>query len=185
MNDARKALAAIVSKTRSYVDEARKRKSGARVITASAMASSASAKEAELLKNLDAAPRQAPAAELGPVKALFVAEAAISPESPAGRLLAKIIQAMGLGREDAAVCALSELEAALPRRKPLALVSLGPAASAALLKSEAPFPSLRGRFAAFQGLPLMPTHHPAEVLKNDALKRSVWEDMKLVAAKLK
>ena len=65
----------------------------------------------------------------------------------AGKLLAKIIQAMGLQRSDAAICSLGELGAKLPLLKPKALVALGEGAAKALLKSELELGRLRGEEA--------------------------------------
>jgi DNA polymerase len=39
---------------------------------------------------------------------------------------------------------------------------------------------LRGRFHNFRGIKLMPTYHPAFLLRNPDMKRDVWEDMKMV-----
>ena len=185
-NDARTALAALTAKAKAFVETERKLHPAARVVTAEPMLSSASAKEAALLKSLSSAPAHAPArAALQSAKLVFVSATPLAPESPAGKLLAKIIPAMGLAPAQTALCAPAELEAKIATLKPLALVALGATACEALLKNGGDFGKLRGRFAEHLGLPLMPTHHPSELVENDALKRHVWEDMKLVAAKLK
>jgi uracil-DNA glycosylase len=44
---------------------------------------------------------------------------------------------------------------------------------------------LRGSWYEYQGIPLMPTFHPAYLLRNPASKREVWEDMKLVMQRLR
>ena len=49
-----------------------------------------------------------------------------------------------------------------------------------LLKTAEPITRLRGRMGEYQGIPVMPTYHPAYLLRNPASKREVWEDMKLV-----
>ena len=192
MSDLRKDLAALTAKAKAYVEAERGRHPTARVISSTPMKSSASVKEAELIKALERVPSGAagkpgakPLAALAAVKVAFVTESALPEDSAAGKLLSKIIQAMGLLREDAAIVKLSALAEALPQLKPKALVALGDGAARALCQTEQPLSALRGRFAEYQGLPLMPTHHPVEVSKNEALKRHVWEDMKLVAAKLK
>jgi hypothetical protein len=185
-NDARQALAALASKAKAFADAQRKLYPAARVLTAEPMTSSASAKEAALLRSLSSAPALAPARTAPQsAKLVFVSATPLPAESPAGKLLAKIVQAMGLAPAQTALCAPDELEAKLPELKPLALVALGAAACEALLKNGGDFGKLRGRFCEHGGLPLMPTHHPSELVENDALKRHVWEDMKLVAAKLK
>ena len=186
-DDARKALAGLAAKAKTFTDSERKRMPRARVVTARPMQSSASARDASLIKSLSSAPSHVPAegSSLQPAKLLFVSAEPLPAESAAGKLLSKIIQAMGLPREGAEVCSPGELEARISARKPLALVSLGAAATEAILKNGVELGKLRGRFAEHAGLPLMPTHHPAELVENDTLKRHVWEDMKLVAAKLK
>lgn len=187
MSNPRQELAALVAKTKKYVDARRKEQPNARVIADTPMRASASQREAEALKSAKNAPAfiHTPAAAPKEVKVAFVSEAPFADESAAGKLLLKIIQAMGLARADAAICTLSELESRLPQLKPKALVALGEGAARAMLKSQLELSRLRGRFSEYAGLPLMPTHHPAELLAGEMLKRHVWEDMKLVAAKLK
>jgi DNA polymerase len=53
-------------------------------------------------------------------------------------------------------------------------------AAQALLETAAPIGILRGRFHSFRGVKLMPTYHPAYLLRNPAKKREVWEDMQMV-----
>jgi uracil-DNA glycosylase len=48
------------------------------------------------------------------------------------------------------------------------------------LKTEGKITSLRGRFHSYQGILLMPTYHPAFLLRNPNSKRDVWEDMKKI-----
>ena len=55
-------------------------------------------------------------------------------------------------------------------------------AAQTLLREAAPISKLRGRWHSYQGIPLMPTFHPAYLLRNPAEKREVWEDMKRVRA---
>jgi DNA polymerase len=45
--------------------------------------------------------------------------------------------------------------------------------------------ALRGRWSSYRGIPLMPTFHSAYLLRNPKAKREVWEDLKLVMARLK
>jgi DNA polymerase len=118
----------------------------------------------------------------------------------AGQLLDKIIAAIGLGRDDVYICNVVKCrppgnrdpapeEAAtcgpFMRRqlaiiRPEVVVALGKPAARFLLGTEAPIGQLRGRFHDFDGVKLMPTYHPAYLLRNSAGKRPVWEDMKQV-----
>jgi uracil-DNA glycosylase len=118
----------------------------------------------------------------------------------AGQLLSKIIAAMGLKREEVYICnilkcrppgnrnpqpeeiapcepfLIRQLEAIRPR----VICALGTFAAQTLLKSEAPISVLRGRFHSYQGIPLMPTYHPAYLLRNPGAKKQVWEDVQLI-----
>jgi DNA polymerase len=118
----------------------------------------------------------------------------------AGQLLTKIIEAMGLKREEVYICnilkcrppgnrnplpdeiaacepfLIRQLEAIRPR----VICALGSFAAHALLKSEAPISVLRGRFHRYQGIPLMPTYHPAYLLRNPGAKKQVWEDVQSI-----
>jgi DNA polymerase len=68
--------------------------------------------------------------------------------------------------------------------RPRIIVCLGKFAAQTLLGTEASISSLRGRFHDYHGIRVMPTYHPAFLLRNPAMKRTVWEDMKLVVAEL-
>jgi DNA polymerase len=61
---------------------------------------------------------------------------------------------------------------------------LGKFAAQWLLKTAEPISRLRGRFGEYQGIAVMPTWHPAYLLRNPAAKREVWEDMKAVLKRL-
>lgn len=118
----------------------------------------------------------------------------------AGQLLTKIIIAMKLQREDVYICNIlkcrppnnrnplpQEIEQCQPfllrqirAINPLAIVCLGTFAAQTLLGTKAPISKLRGRFHNYHGIPLMPTFHPAFLLRNPAMKRDVWEDMQKV-----
>ncbi len=118
----------------------------------------------------------------------------------AGQLLTKIIQAIQLTREEVYITnvikcrppgnrnpapdEISACEPFLIRQlqtiQPKLICALGTFAAQALLKSEEKISSLRGRFHAYQGIPLMPTYHPAFLLRNPDRKRDVWEDMKKI-----
>lgn len=118
----------------------------------------------------------------------------------AGQLLTKIIQAMGFRREDVYICNVlkcrppnnrnpltPEIEQCHPFMlrqvkaiAPEAIVALGTFAAQTLLKTKEPISKLRGHFHDYHGIPLMPTFHPAFLLRNAGMKREVWEDMQQV-----
>jgi len=105
VSDARGSLAAIVAKAKNYVEGQRQLHPGAKVRSLTPMQGSASAKEAELLKSLEGLPAFVPGPSLPrQAKVVFVSAGALSEDSAAGKLLSKIIQAMGLARADAAIC---------------------------------------------------------------------------------
>ena len=68
--------------------------------------------------------------------------------------------------------------------KPKAIVTLGKFAAQCLLKTRTPISRLRGEWAQYQGIPLMPTFHPAYLLRNPADKRLVWRDIQQVMSAL-
>lgn len=76
------------------------------------------------------------------------------------------------------------LEAQIRAIRPRVLVALGAVPAQWLTKSATPISKLRGRFAAWEGIAVMPTFHPAYLLRNPAAKRDVWEDLKLVMQSL-
>ncbi len=67
---------------------------------------------------------------------------------------------------------------------PKVIVALGKVAAQALLRTNSPISRLRGQWHCYRGIPLMPTLHPAYLLRNPAAKRLVWEDIKQVIRKL-
>lgn len=122
----------------------------------------------------------------------------------AGQLLTKIIEAMKLKREDVyianclkcrppgnrnplpteiALCA-PILTRQIELIKPKVICALGKFAAQTLLKTEQPISRLRGRFFDFHGSKLMPTFHPAYLLRNPADKKLVWEDMQKIMKEL-
>jgi DNA polymerase len=123
----------------------------------------------------------------------------------AGQLLTKIIEAIELKREDVYIANVikcrppgnrnpepDEVDTCEPflfRQidviKPKVIVALGKFAAQALLQSDAPISRLRGRVFDYRGAKLIPTFHPAYLLRNPSSKREVWEDMKLVKSLLK
>ncbi len=68
--------------------------------------------------------------------------------------------------------------AALPRLR--AIVALGRTPTQYLLRSTAPISGLRGQFTPWEGIPVMPTYHPAYLLRTPSAKRQVWEDLQKV-----
>ena len=68
--------------------------------------------------------------------------------------------------------------------KPKVIVALGTFAARALLRTLDPISRLRGRLYEYRGAKLIPTFHPAYLLRNPSSKREVWEDMKLVRSLL-
>jgi uracil-DNA glycosylase len=126
----------------------------------------------------------------------------------AGELLTKIIEAMGYNREkDTYIANLvkcrppgnrtpepDEIASCLPFLKeqirlvePKVVVALGSSAAATLLGTDVRITSARGKFQPLPwapGIAVMPTFHPAYLLRNPVAKKSVWDDMKLVVQKL-
>jgi uracil-DNA glycosylase len=118
----------------------------------------------------------------------------------AGQLLTKIIQAIGLNRESVYICNIikcrppgnrnpqpDEINACSPFLKrqlesiaPDFICALGTFAAQTLLQTTTPISRLRGRFYDYMGAKLMPTYHPAYLLRNPEQKRTVWEDMQLL-----
>ncbi len=126
----------------------------------------------------------------------------------AGRMLNRIITAMGITREEVYICNVvkcrppgnrnpepDEIEACSPflirqlkSIQPEAIVALGKFASQTLLETKEPISKLRGRFRNFHGIPLMPTYHPSYLLRTGGNSDSfwdVWDDMTQVLQLLK
>src|SRR4029079_6042083 len=68
--------------------------------------------------------------------------------------------------------------------KPKVIVTLGKFAAQCLLRSEEHISKLRGRLFDYRGAKLIPTFHPAYLLRNPSSKREVWEDMKVARSLL-
>lgn len=123
----------------------------------------------------------------------------------AGQLLTDIIvKGMKLKREDVYICNIvkcrppnnrnpepDEIEACEPflikqlqTIKPKIIVALGSIAAKTLLKSSEGITALRGKWQTYQGIPLMPTFHPAYLLRNPNDKALVWKDIQLVMAEI-
>ncbi|NCC65721.1 MAG: uracil-DNA glycosylase [Spirochaetia bacterium] len=82
-----------------------------------------------------------------------------------------------------------EIEACMPylRRqiqlvKPKIILVVGSVATRCLFNSEDGVTKMRGRFHRYEGIPVVVTYHPAGVLRNQELKRPVWDDLKKVAS---
>ena len=120
----------------------------------------------------------------------------------AGQLLTKIIEAIGMTRDQVYIANVikcrppgnrnpepDEVAACEPflfRQidviQPKVIVPLGKFATQSLLKTVDPITRLRGRQFEYRGAVLIPTFHPAYLLRNPSAKREVWEDMKKVRA---
>ena len=122
----------------------------------------------------------------------------------AGELLTKIIAAMGYKREDVYIanvlkCRPPQNRTPLPDEvtnclpyllsqieliQPKVIVALGATAVRALLDVQLGITKMRGHWYTFGDIPIMPTFHPAYLLRNPPAKKEVWEDMKAVLEKL-
>jgi DNA polymerase len=124
----------------------------------------------------------------------------------AGDKLSEMIKAMGLSREQVFICnvvkcrppgnrapAADEVAACTPYLvtqletiRPRVIVTLGLPATQFLLKSKESMSRLRGRFHTWRGIKVMPTYHPAYILRNNTIetRRTVWGDLQLVMAEL-
>jgi uracil-DNA glycosylase len=123
----------------------------------------------------------------------------------AGQLLTKIIEAISLKREDVYIAnvikcrppgnrnpepdEVEQCEPFLFRQidtvKPKVVVALGKFAAQCLLRTNDPITRIRGREFKYRDAILMPTYHPAYLLRTPSAKREVWEDMKRVRAILR
>jgi len=118
----------------------------------------------------------------------------------AGQLLTKIIEAMGLSREEVYICnilkcrppsnrdpqpeEIAQCEPYLKRQidlvQPRVLCTLGRFAAQTLLRSDLTMGRLRQSEHRYEGIPLVATYHPAALLRNPQWKRPTWEDIKKV-----
>jgi DNA polymerase len=123
----------------------------------------------------------------------------------AGQLLTKIIEAIDLKRDDVYIANVIKCRPPQNRNpepdevdtcepflfrqidiiKPKVIVALGKFAAQTLLRTLDPISRLRGRVYDYRGAKLIPTFHPAYLLRNPSSKREVWEDMKVVRNLLK
>jgi len=122
----------------------------------------------------------------------------------AGQLLTKMIEAMGYARDDVYICnvlkcrppgnrnpepdEVASCEPFLKRQlaaiRPRMIVALGKFAAQCLLRDDTPITRLRGGFRSYEGIPLMPTLHPAYLLRDPSKKKLAWDDLKAVNAAL-
>jgi uracil-DNA glycosylase len=122
----------------------------------------------------------------------------------AGQLLTKMIEAMGFRREDVYIANVVKcrppgnrnpepdeiaacepfLRAQLAAIRPKVIVALGKFAAHTLLRETTPISKLRGRWSEYAGVRLMPTFHPAYLLRSPEEKKKAWEDLKLVMVAL-
>ncbi|MBI9088284.1 MAG: uracil-DNA glycosylase [Desulfobacterium sp.] len=111
-----------------------------------------------------------------------------------GELFLNILKAIGLSRETVYISsvpasgpiagAVERIKRELKLVKPMVVCTLGRRASQTLLDQKIPLPDLRGRFHDFNGIPVMPTFHPSSLIEDVAKKRPVWEDMKMIKARM-
>jgi uracil-DNA glycosylase len=123
----------------------------------------------------------------------------------AGQLLTDIIErGMGVPRSSVYICnvvkcrppenrnpfptEIAACEPFLVRQlaaiRPQVIVALGKFAAQALCHTEVPISRLRGQWQEYEGIPVMPTYHPAFLLRNPAAKREVWADIQEVMARV-
>ncbi len=76
------------------------------------------------------------------------------------------------------------IRAQLTALSPRVIVALGRTPTQFLLANSAPLGRLRGQFGDWQGVPVMPTYHPAYLLRTPSAKAQVWDDLKLVILRL-
>jgi len=123
----------------------------------------------------------------------------------AGQLLDKMITAMGYSREEVFITNVvkcrppgnrvplpGEMETCLPYLKaqidllrPVVIVALGKIAVQGLLQKDVAITRFRGTWCAYEGIALMPTYHPAYLLRSPGKKGEAWADLKAVLAKLR
>lgn len=146
-------------------------------------------------------------------KLMFIGEAPGAQEDrqgepfvgPSGQLLDKMIVAMGVSRDSVYIANVLKcrppnnrdpkatevaacegvLGAQIRRISPSVIVTLGKPAAHLLLKSSASMGALRGTWQSYEGVAVMPTYHPAYLLRDPSKKREAWGDLQQVMARLK
>ena len=123
----------------------------------------------------------------------------------AGELLEKIINSIKLSEDEAYFCNVVKcrtpggrdpmpdeinacsrfLELQIDAVKPVFICTLGETAAGVLIKTDKSVSALRGRFYNYKGIRLLPTYHPAYLLRYPDRKRDVWEDMKMLMREMK
>ena len=118
----------------------------------------------------------------------------------AGKLLDEMVSAMGLARDDVYITNIvkcrppknrdpraDEIDACWPYLerqielvRPRVIITLGRPSSNTLLQRDSAMKDLRGRWFSFKGVPLLPTYHPAYLLRSPRQKRAVWDDLRKV-----
>ena len=118
----------------------------------------------------------------------------------AGQLLTKMIEAMKFSRDEVYICNVNKcrppnnrnpepdeiaacepfLKAQLLALQPKVIVALGKFAAQTLLRDTTPITRLRGQWREYEGVPLMPTFHPAYLLRSPNEKKSAWLDLQEV-----
>lgn len=121
----------------------------------------------------------------------------------AGQLLTKMIEAMKFSRDDVYICNVNKcrppmnrnpepdeiaacepfLKAQLRAIQPKVIVALGKFAAQTLLRDATAITRLRGQWREYEGIPLMPTFHPAYLLRSPNEKKSAWLDLQEVMKK--
>jgi uracil-DNA glycosylase len=122
----------------------------------------------------------------------------------AGQLLTRIIEAIGMTRDEVFITNILKsrppqnrnpepdeilacqgfLDRQIEAIQPRVIVALGKFAAHWVLKTAEPITRLRGRMGEYKGIPVMPTYHPAYLLRTPSAKKEVWEDMKVVRGML-
>ena len=122
----------------------------------------------------------------------------------AGQLLDRMIAAMGFDRGDVYICNVIKcrppynrnpepdevaacepfLKRQLAALKPRMIVALGKFAAQSLCRTQTPITRLRGNFHSYEGIQVMPTFHPAYLLRTPEAKRHAWADLQAVLAAL-
>jgi uracil-DNA glycosylase len=123
---------------------------------------------------------------------------------PAGQLLTKMIEAMKFTRDTVYICNVVKcrppnnrnpevdeiaacepfLQAQLASLRPKVIVALGKFAAQTLLRDATPITRLRGQWREYAGVPLMPTFHPAFLLRDPSQKKLAWADLQAVMKRL-
>ncbi len=123
----------------------------------------------------------------------------------AGELLTKMLKAINISREDVYITNVikcrppdnrdpesGEIEACMPFLlkqidilKPKIILTLGNFAAKTILKTEKGISKIRGKIYNYNDIPLVPTYHPAALLRNENLKKEAWYDLKLFRNKLR